>query len=128
MTVSGIVNHLKGVAAKEGIAYEEEALNVIAEKADGGMRDALSVFDQAASFCQGNITYAKVIEDLNVLDADNYFRIIDLCMENKVAEVMVLLNGIIAKGFDGETLLTALPHTCATCLWRRMCRRFLFCM
>lgn len=128
MTVSGIVNHLKGVAAKEGIAYEEEALNVIAEKADGGMRDALSVFDQAASFCQGNITYAKVIEDLNVLDADNYFRIIDLCMENKVAEVMVLLNGIIAKGFDGETLLTALPHTCATCLWRRMCRRFPFCM
>ena len=108
MTVSGIVNHLKGVAAKEGIAYEEEALNVIAEKADGGMRDALSVFDQAASFCQGNITYAKVIEDLNVLDADNYFRIIDLCMENKVAEVMVLLNGIIAKGFDGGNLVNGL--------------------
>ncbi len=108
MTVSGIVNHLKSVAAKEGIAYEEEALNVIAEKADGGMRDALSVFDQAASFCQGNITYAKVIEDLNVLDADNYFRIIDLCMENKVAEVMVLLNGIISKGFDGGNLVNGL--------------------
>lgn len=108
MTVSGIVNHLKSVAAKEGIAYEEEALNVIAEKADGGMRDALSVFDQAASFCQGNITYAKVIEDLNVLDADNYFRIIDLCMENKVADVMVLLNGIISKGFDGGNLVNGL--------------------
>ena len=92
MTVPNIINHLKMVADKEGITYEEEALNVIAEKADGGMRDALSVFDQAASFCQGNITYKKVIEDLNVLDADNYFNIIDLCLENKAADVMVLLN------------------------------------
>ena len=79
MTVPGIVNQLKKVAEGEDITYEEEALEVIAEKADGGMRDALSIFDQAASFCQGNITYAKVIEDLNVLDADNYFNIIDLC-------------------------------------------------
>ena len=103
MTVPNIINHLKMVAEKEGITYEEEALNVIAEKADGGMRDALSVFDQAASFCQGNITYKKVIEDLNVLDADNYFNIIDLCLENKAADVMVLLNNIINKGFDAAT-------------------------
>ena len=96
------------VAEKEGITYEEEALNVIAEKADGGMRDALSVFDQAASFCQGNITYKKVIEDLNVLDADNYFNIINLCLENKAAEVMVLLNNVIAKGFDGGNLIGGL--------------------
>lgn len=108
MTVPGIVGHLKMVAQKEGITYEEEALNVIAEKADGGMRDALSVFDQAASFCQGNITYAKVIEDLNVLDADNYFNIIDLCLQNKAAEVMVLLNSIIARGFDGGNLISGL--------------------
>ena len=108
MTVPGIVNHLKMVAEKEGIKYEEEALNVIAEKADGGMRDALSVFDQAASFCQGDITYAKVIEDLNVLDSDNYFRIIDLCMENKAAEVMVLLNNVIARGFDGGNIIGGL--------------------
>lgn len=108
MTVSGIINHLKMVAEKEGISYEDEALNVIAEKADGGMRDALSVFDQAASFCQGDITYRKVIEDLNVLDSDNYFRIVDLCMENKVPEVMVLLNGIIAKGFDGGNVVNGL--------------------
>ncbi len=108
MTVPGIINHLKMVAQKEGITYEDEALNVIAEKADGGMRDALSVFDQAASFCQGNITYAKVIEDLNVLDSDNYFNIIDLCMENKVPEVMVLLNNVIAKGFDGGHLIGGL--------------------
>lgn len=108
MTVPNIVGHLKMVAAEEGIAYEEEALNVIAEKADGGMRDALSVFDQAASFCQGNITYQKVIEDLNVLDSDNYFKIIDLCLENKAGDVMVLLNDIINKGFDGSNLISGL--------------------
>jgi len=108
MTVPNIVNHLKSVAEKEGIIYEEEALNVIAEKADGGMRDALSVFDQAAGFCQGNITYKKVIEDLNVLDTDNYFNIIDLCLENKAAEVMVLLDEIINKGFDGGNLISGL--------------------
>ena len=108
MTVPNIVNHLKMVAEKEGIGYEEEALNVIAEKADGGMRDALSVFDQAASFCQGNITYNKVIEDLNVLDADNYFNIIDLSLDNKVADIMVLLNNIINKGFDGGHLISGL--------------------
>ena len=108
MTVPNIVNHLKMVAEKEGIGYEEEALNVIAEKADGGMRDALSVFDQAASFCQGNITYNKVIEDLNVLDADNYFNIIDLSLGNKVADIMVLLNNIINKGFDGGHLISGL--------------------
>ncbi len=108
MTVPKIINHLKMVAAKEGIHYEEEALNVIAEKADGGMRDALSIFDQVNSFCQGNITYDKVLEDLNVLDADNYFRIINLALENKVSDIMVLLNNIIAKGFDGGNLINGL--------------------
>lgn len=108
MTVLNIINHLKSVAEKEGISYEEEALSVIAEKADGGMRDALSVFDQAAGFCQGNITYKKVIEDLNVLDTDNYFNIIDLCLENKTAETMVLLDDIINKGFDGGHLINGL--------------------
>ena len=108
MTVPNIIKQLKMVAENEGITYEEEALNVIAEKADGGMRDALSVFDQAASFCQGNITYQKVIEDLNVLDADNYFNIIDLCLENKTAEVMALLNSVINKGFDGSHLISGL--------------------
>ena len=100
MTVANTIAHLKGVADKEGIKYEEEALAVIAEKADGGMRDALSIFDQAASFCQGTITYEKVIEDLNVLDSDNYFRIVDLSLQNKVSDIMLLLNGIISKGFD----------------------------
>lgn len=81
---------------------------MIAEKADGGMRDALSIFDQVASFSQGNITYQKVIEDLNVLDADNYFRIIDLALENKAADIMLLLNQILAKGFDGGHLINGL--------------------
>ena len=108
MTVPNIMGHLKMVAEKEGIACEEEALGVIAEKADGGMRDALSIFDQAASFCQGNITYQKVIEDLNVLDSENYFNIVDQALQNKVPEVMVLLNDVIAKGFDGGHLVAGL--------------------
>ncbi|UKK49163.1 DNA polymerase III subunit gamma/tau [Prevotella sp. E9-3] len=108
MTVQNTIAHLKGVAEKEGIKYEEEALAVIAEKADGGMRDALSIFDQAASFCQGNITYQKVIEDLNVLDSEYYFRLVDLSLANKVSDVMVLLNDVINKGFDGGLLVQGL--------------------
>ena len=108
MTVANTIDHLKHVAEKEGISYEEEALAVIAEKADGGMRDALSIFDQAASFCQGNITYQKVIEDLNVLDSEFYFRLVDYALENKVSESMVLLNDIIGKGFDGGLLVQGL--------------------
>ncbi|MBQ9676984.1 MAG: DNA polymerase III subunit gamma/tau [Prevotella sp.] len=108
MTVRNTIDHLKSVAEKEGIQYEEQALAVIAEKADGGMRDALSIFDQAASFCQGNITYQKVIEDLNVLDAEYYFQIIDLAINNKVSDIMVLLNQIINKGFDGGLLIGGL--------------------
>ena len=108
MTVQNIINHLKSVAEKEGYTYEDEALNVIAEKADGGMRDALSIFDQAASFCQGNITYEKVLEDLNVLDSDNYFKIIDLSLENKVSDIMMVVNDLLAKGFDGIQMVNGL--------------------
>ena len=108
MTIRNTIDHLKHVAQQEGITYEEQALAVIAEKADGGMRDALSIFDQAASFCQGNITYDKVIEDLNVLDSENYFKIIDLSIDNKVSDIMVLLNSVINKGFDGGLLIQGL--------------------
>ena len=100
MTVQDIVNYLESVAKQEGITYEPEALTIIAEKADGGMRDALSIFDQTASFAQGNITYAKVLEDLNVLDVENYFKMIDFSLENKVSELMLLLNSIVSRGFD----------------------------
>ena len=108
MTVPNIIAHLKHVADDQGITYEEEALNLIAEKADGGMRDALSIFDQAASFCQGNITYAKVLEDLNVLDVENYFNAIDYALECKVKDEMLLLNGVMEKGFDGGHFITGL--------------------
>ena len=108
MTVPDIIAHLKHVADDQGITYEEEALNLIAEKADGGMRDALSIFDQAASFCQGNITYAKVLDDLNVLDVDNYFKAIDLALDCKVTEEMLLLNGVLEKGFDGGHFISGL--------------------
>ncbi len=108
MTIRNTIDYLKQVAEQEGITCEEQALAVIAEKADGGMRDALSIFDQATSFCQGNITYEKVIEDLNVLDSENYFQIIDCSLDNKISDIMVLLNNIINKGFDGGLLIQGL--------------------
>ena len=110
MTVPNTIAHLKMVAEKEGIKYEEQALAVIAEKADGGMRDALSIFDQAASFCQGDITYQKVIEGLNVLDSDNYFKLVDLALENKVSQMMLLLDNILGKGFDGGNMIQGLAQ------------------
>ena len=108
MTIPEIVNQLTMVAQKENITFEEEALALIAEKADGGMRDALSIFDQVSSFCQGHITFKKVLEDLNVLDADNYFRIIDMALENKTTDIMLLLNNIITRGFDGGNIISGL--------------------
>ncbi len=110
ITVQQIIDHLRMVADKEGIAAEEEALAVIAEKADGGMRDALSVFDQVASYCQGNITYALTIEDLNVLDVDNYFRIVDLSLDNNSVDIMLLLDSVISKGFDPGNLCQGLAR------------------
>ena len=108
MAIPEIVSQLTMVAQNENITFEEEALNIIAEKADGGMRDALSIFDQVSSFCQGHITFKKVLEDLNVLDADNYFRIIDLALENKTADIMLLLNSIITRGFDAGNIIDGL--------------------
>lgn len=110
MAVQDIINHLENVAKQEGISYEPNALNVIAEKADGGMRDALSIFDQAVSFSQGNITYSKVIEDLNVLDAENYFNMVDLAWDNKVSELMLLLNNVVSHGFDYGNVSLSLIH------------------
>ena len=102
MTVQNIVGHLENVAKQEGITYEPAALNVIAQKADGGMRDALSIFDQVASFCQGNITYQQTIADLNVLDYEYYFRLVDYFLGNKIPDIMLTLNDILNKGFDGS--------------------------
>ena len=108
MEVPDIVNHLKGVAEKEGIAYEEEALSVIARKADGGMRDALSIFDQVASFSAGNITYKKVIEDLNILDYDYYFNLTDSLLKGDIPTAMLTFNEILRKGFEGNHFIGGL--------------------
>lgn len=108
MGVNDIVGHLKNVAEKEGIMVEDAALNIIAQKADGGMRDALSIFDQVASFCGGNITYQRTIENLNVLDYDYYFRLTDFFLEGKITECMLTLNEILSKGFEGQYFITGL--------------------
>ena len=108
MEIPQIVDHLKNVAQKEGITYDEEGLNVIAQKADGGMRDALSIFDQVASFSQGQITYEKVIEDLNVLDYDYYFRITDEMLKADVPAVMVTLADVLGRGFQGQQFVSGL--------------------
>ena len=108
ISVEDTVNHLMYVAAKEGIAAEPEALNVIAMKADGGMRDALSIFDQVVSFTGGHITYKSVIDNLNVLDYEYYFRLTDSFLANKVSDVLLLFNDILNKGFDGSHFITGL--------------------
>ncbi|MDO4210683.1 MAG: DNA polymerase III subunit gamma/tau [Bacteroidales bacterium] len=108
MEVPDIVAHLKKVAANEGYTAEDEALSVIARKADGGMRDALSIFDQVAAFSQGNITYQKVIDNLNVLDYDYYFDITDSILKTDVTKIMLTLNEILSKGFEGNHFIGGL--------------------
>ena len=108
ITVADTIKHLEYVAQKEGITYEPEALHVIAEKADGGMRDALSIFDQVTSFCEGNITYQKVIEDLNVLDYDEYFSMTDTLLKCDIPSAMTRLNNILSKGFEANYFIGGL--------------------
>ena len=125
MSVQDIVSHLENVASKEGITYEPKALNVIAQKADGGMRDALSIFDQVSSFCQGNITYQQTIENLNVLDSEYYFRLTDYFLacgngdpkapkvdkkivSENITNCLLTLNEILNKGFDGQHFINGL--------------------
>ena len=103
-----IIEHLQSVAQKEGVTADKEALAVIAEKSDGGMRDALSIFDQVVSFTGGQVTYQKTIENLNVIDYDYYFRLTDMFLEKRIPDSMVLLNDILAKGFDGSHLISGL--------------------
>ena len=108
MEVPEIVEHLKFVAADAGVTYEEEALNVIAQKADGGMRDALSIFDQVAGFSGGNITYKKVVEDLNVLDYDYYFQLTESLLACNVNECLLTLDTLLQKGFDAQNIMGGL--------------------
>lgn len=100
MTLQNTVDHLRYVAQKEGYTVDDESLNLIAQKADGGMRDALSIFDQMVSFTGGNITYQQTLDNLNVLDSDYYFRLVDHFLKHEVEPCMLILNEIIQKGFD----------------------------
>ena len=102
---SDIISHLQSIANKESINTEHEALRIIAQKSDGCMRDALSLFDQMVSFTQGNLTYNKVIESLNVLDYEYYFRLTDLIIDGKVPQCMLLFNEVLNKGFEGNIFI-----------------------
>ena len=106
--VDDIVTHLEEVAQREGYSAEPEALNIIALKADGGMRDALSIFDQVVSFTRGNITYEEVIRNLNVLDYEYYFRLTEFFLQNKVSDALLLFNDILSKGFEGSHFISGL--------------------
>ena len=106
--VEDTVAHLAYVAAKEGISAEPEALGVIALKADGGMRDALSIFDQVAAYSAGHITYQSTIENLNVLDYEYYFRLVDLLLAGDVTGTLLLLDDVLRHGFDAQQFVTGL--------------------
>ncbi len=106
--VQDTVDYLQKIANSEEVKIEPEALNVIAQKADGGMRDALSIFDQVVSFCGKEVTYKAVIENLNVLDYDYYFTLVDDCVANKVPEILVLFNEVLNKGFDAQNFINGL--------------------
>lgn len=108
ITIEDIALHLKFVADSEGVVAEEEALNMIAQKADGGLRDALSLFDQMVSFSGKNLTYIDVIANLNILDYDYFFRIVDYIAENNIKDSMLLLNEIINRGFDPQHFILGL--------------------
>ncbi len=106
--VEDTVQYLAYVAQKEAIAVELDALNIIALKADGAMRDALSIFDQIVSFCGNSITYKGTIENLNVLDYDYYFKLVDAFLDGNYVECLLCLDSILDKGFDGHNFLNGL--------------------
>ncbi|MBA7506335.1 Holliday junction ATP-dependent DNA helicase RuvB [subsurface metagenome] len=106
--VHEIVDYLMYVSQQEGVNAEPDALNIIAQKADGAMRDALSIFDQLVSFSGKNITYKDVLENLNVLDYAYYFKVTNACLENNVSECLMIFNDILENGFDGHHFITGL--------------------
>ncbi|MGA9212493.1 DNA polymerase III subunit gamma/tau [Kaistella sp.] len=108
ITIEDIQVHLKKIADKEGIQYEDDALYLIAQKADGALRDALSIFDRLSTFSQKNITLAKAAEVLNILDYEQYLSIVDLAHENKISETLFALNEIVKKGFDPHIFIAGL--------------------
>ncbi len=105
ITTADTIRHLMYVASQEGISTTEEAMNVIAQKADGGMRDALSIFDQLVSYCGNTISYEQAIDILNVLSTDYYFRLVTILLQHDIAQVLLLLNEVLNKGFDALNFL-----------------------
>lgn len=108
ITVKDAKEHLAEVAASQGVQFEDDALHIIAQKADGAMRDALSIFDRVVSFCGNNLTRQAVTENLNVLDYETYINMTDLLLENKIPEVLLAYNDILSKGFDGHHFIAGL--------------------
>ncbi|MEI6752497.1 MAG: DNA polymerase III subunit gamma/tau [Paludibacter sp.] len=108
ITVSDTVKHLQMVAQKEGVTVDVNGLNVVAQKSDGGMRDALSIFDQLVSFCGNTITYQGVIENLNVLDYEYYFRLVEAFLKGDVSSSLLIFNDVLNKGFDAHHFITGL--------------------
>ncbi len=103
-----IANHLEYIANKEGVSFEKEALHIIAQKADGGLRDALSMFDQLVSFTGSNLTYKNIIDNLNILDYDYYFQITDLLLSGNIPSTLLLFDQILKKGFEGSHFIGGL--------------------
>ncbi|MEA4905296.1 MAG: DNA polymerase III subunit gamma/tau, partial [Petrimonas sp.] len=108
ISIADIVNHLQYVAQEENVTAEPEALNIIAQKADGGMRDALSIFDQTVSYTAGNVTYKSVIENLNVLDFEYYFKLTDAILAGSVVDCLLVLNDILNRGFEGQYIISGI--------------------
>lgn len=106
--VEDMANHLSVIANKEDVAFEMDGLHVIAQKADGGLRDALSMFDQIVSFSNKNVTYQAVIDNLNILDYDYYFQLVDAIAKQDAAEALIILNTVLDKGFDGGHFIAGL--------------------
>ncbi len=108
--IDAIVQQLLGIASKESIQVDEKALHIIAQKADGAMRDALSIFDQIVSFSNRNVTYEAVLENLNVLDYDYYFKVVSSALNGNIPENLLIFNQILSKGFDGSQFILGLAE------------------
>mgnify|MGYP001458680443 FL=1 len=108
ISIQDMANHLAYVAKQENVKFESDGLHVIAEKADGALRDALSIFDQIVNYCDGNITYDAVIKNLNILDYDYYFKITDHLLKNEIHQSLLVFNEILENGFDGHNFINGL--------------------
>ncbi len=104
------MGYLRHIADSEGVTYDEESLNLIAQKADGGMRDALSMFDKAVSFCNSRLTYKEVAQTLNVLDYDTYFTMTDMLLAGDYTSALIRFDEVLSKGFSGQTFMAGLNH------------------